>query len=119
MEIINIVKNFVNRLVRLVKYIPVIWNSHDWDYGYTLDLLQYQLKRQADYIEKHGIHLNADNDISRIRTAINLIEIAYGDHYFDEYLERKVTYEEMTEKQEKAKRIVWRFIEHNIETWWD
>ena len=35
----------IRNIIRVIQYIPVIWNNYDWDGGYLLELMLYKLKR--------------------------------------------------------------------------
>lgn len=150
---------FIQRIWRLLEWIPVIWKTEDWDYYYVLDTFSYHLSRLAKYIGDHNRYVGAQNDVSRINTAIRLIQKVKDEEYALEYqkiVENKygessiefvptdnpevskvyVAYggKELTgedevfwekafnasiKKQKKAERILWKFIEHNIQKWWD
>lgn len=78
------VKRFFRRLKRLIEYIPVIWKTDDYDYNYSIQLFQYQLRRIANYIETSGHIENASQTVLQIRTAVDLIDKTYGGGYQDE-----------------------------------
>ena len=72
--IINHIRRFKDRVVRLVEYIPVIWKTHDWDHAYTTTILAYQLNRQANYIESKKHIADWKYVSERIRLAAKLIK---------------------------------------------
>jgi hypothetical protein len=157
--------SFVRRVKRLIRYIPVIWYSYDFDYRYATDLFQMKLEDIADFMESdRAMSSSAVQDAKRIRTAIRLMKKVYDEEYaieyqdklkeiygqdvldfdfvkvpnkhgteysrlkykyedWDNYLEIKEheykLFEESYQKQKKAHRILWKFIEHNIQRWWD
>ena len=168
----NNMKYFFRRkweqITRVIDFLPIIWKGHDFDYGYSIELFQHQLKRQADYLESDkSIRIAAEDKAKRIRTAIELLNKVYNEEYGMEFLDKiealygktnfkfipsdyiaedgSNTYEVKIwnekavdekhqeeidelrrqmmllsrEKQEKAHRILWKFIEHNIRHWWD
>lgn len=160
-------KRKLSQIKRLIQFVPIVWKGYDWDYRYAIELFQYQLKRTADEIEKNGSHSYKANDVSRIRTAIDLMDKVYDEKYMFEYaeeIERKYgkskyefkeldtldengdPYYEMIEvfekdyskdelliisqernvlmwesraKQKKAHKLLWSYVEHNIQKWWD
>ena len=168
----NNMKYFFRRkweqITRVIDFLPIIWKGYDFDYRYSIDLFQHQLKRQADYLESDkSIRIAAEDKAKRIRTAIELLNKVYNEEYGMEFLDKiealygktnfefvpsdhiaedgSNTYEVKIwnekavdekhqeeidesrrqmmllsrEKQEKAHRILWKFIEHNIRHWWD
>lgn len=155
-----------DQISRVIDFLPLIWNSYDFDYRYSLDVFKKQLKRQEKYLLSDRAHLmNAEHTASRIRTAIELMDKVYDEEYGCQYqdklkelygedvLEWKFTetedlykgekmfqmgwkyedwdnadeisevkdrlFRESIDKQERAHRILWSFIEHNIQRWWD
>lgn len=152
---------FLNRVKRLLEFVPVIWNSYDWDHSYATKLFAYQLQRMVNHLEKHKSHVEWQNDVSRIKTALELLERVETDYYLyatvekvekkygpskldfievsgeghyslERTFEKNYSEEELntieaehdravqegTHLQNKAKRVLWKFIEHNIENWW-
>ncbi len=63
----------LKRIKRVVEYIPIIWKTHDWDHGYSLQIYAYSLKRLKKSIE-NGYGLNREKDARRLQTVICLIE---------------------------------------------
>lgn len=75
------IKSFLIKLNRLIDYIPVIWNSGDYDYGYSIDVFRYQLERTANYIQSNGHIKDSDLVALQIKTACELIDNSYrGGH---------------------------------------
>ena len=117
-------RRFFRRVRRVVDFLPIIWKGEDWDYAYSVELFRYQLERTADYIEKRGHLANADDVVKEIRTATTLLENVYEEKYIEEMPDGTdkdswIKVHEILEKQDKAERIVWKFIAHNIRKWWD
>ena len=78
------IKRFFNRVVRLFQYIPVIWHTEDYDYMYALDIFKYQLKRTGQYVEDADRILSSRLVNAKIKTAIDILDKAYSDHYINE-----------------------------------
>jgi hypothetical protein len=153
-------KWFYQRVKRLIEFTPIVWNSYDWDYQYSIDLFKFQLLRTAKYLEKYGHLENSKYNAQRIRTVCRLMDKVYNEEYQDEAYDKltklygkaafrfetvptegdiyslKMKYEsypnaeeirktsqeyikKAQEKQEKAHRLLWKLIEHNIRGWWD
>ena len=161
-------KRFIRRVRRVLDFLPIIWNSYEFDYRYSIDIFKKSLERQADFLESDKAYtLDAKRNASRIRTAIRLMDKVYEDEYSTEYLDElhemygksffnfvptdnvdekgdpyytlEVTYEnardddhnkEINEisremmlksnnKQKRAHKLLWDFVEHNIQHWWD
>lgn len=154
------VYNTYFRIKRLVRYVPIIWNSGDFDYRYAIELFRMKLEDIATFMESDKAwSATAKQDARRIRTAIQLLENVYDEKYSTEYFDimqstygencmdfnfdekykiNRLKYEFETwdnademlihlnklqkqcwKRQEKAEKLIWRFIEHNIVRWWD
>jgi len=159
------VSYFFKKIKRLLRYLPVIWNSYDFDYRYATELFQMKLEDIADFMESdRAMSVESKQNAKRIRTAIKLMEKVYDEDYNLEYQDKlkelygedvlhiefvehsykngqkyyriKRKYEDWDNcddiekmetklfhesylKQKKAHRILWKFIEHNIQRWWD
>jgi len=113
------VKWFFRRLKRVWDFLPIIWKGYDFDYAHALNLFKYQLERTADLLESDKAYtINAKLHAQKIRTAVRLMDKVYNEEYLDgvtSYTEFK----KMQVKQDKAERILWKFISHNIKYWWD
>lgn len=158
------------QIKRVIDFLPIIWKGYDFDYRYSIELFQHQLKRQAEFLESDDAKtVESINNAKRIRTAITLMQKVYDEDYGMEYLDKieqlygKTRYDFIPtdnvkedgvgtytlkilkrnenavddnhqkeidevsrqmmllsrEKQEKAHRILWEFISHNIRSWWD
>lgn len=153
-------KRIYKRILRLYKWVPLLWNSYDFDYKFAIEVFTLKLEEIAKFLESDkALSVNSKFYASRIRTALRLFEKVYEDEYGTSYLEeiqklygKSVTdvkfvkvkegyklvweYENWTnaeeisktikelskksrQQQEKAHRLLWKFIEHNIRHWWD
>ena len=108
-------KRFFKKIKRVIDFFPIIWRGEDYDYAYAVQLFSYQLNRTADYIEERDFIVDAKDVANEIRTATTLLENVYE----EKYIEQEPDLEEGFLKQDKAERIVWKFIGHNIRKWWD
>ena len=117
----NWLKQFFRRVRRVIDFLPLIWQGEDWDYYYSVELFQYQLKRTADFLESDKAYtLDAKATASRVRTAIELMDRVYN-HYYLEISDWSdpISMKEAMAQHIRAERILWKFIAHNIRHWWD
>lgn len=63
------VKRFINKILKICAYLPVLWRDEDWDYSYLLDLMKFKLNRIKNTIHKDNIITS--NDIRDICIGIN------------------------------------------------
>ena len=157
-------KRKLNQIKRVIDYLPIIWNGHDFDYLYATALFKHQLKRTADYLDSDNAYsVSGKVNAQKIRTAIKLMDKVYDEDYAMEYMDKmeekfgklKIHFEkvpdmdgyelksvhadditkdyyddatveekrkmflESMEKQRRAHKLLWDYIEWNIQHWWD
>jgi hypothetical protein len=119
------VKRKIRQIKRVIDFLPLIWSGFDFDFRYSLDLFKKQLERTASFLESDKAYtLSAKTNAQKIRTAIRLIDIVYDEKYVDEFLDSydgndREGFKRVIEKQKRAHKLLWDFIEHNIQRWWD
>ena len=117
--------NWYKRIKNIIRWIPVLWKDRDWDHYYIFEILKTKLKFQSEYIRKKGYHENAEHEANRMDLCIKLINRVQNEYYIDQLVENKR--EDFDEsdirkafnKHDKAKRILFKLLENNIEKWWD
>jgi len=118
-------KRKIRQIQRVIDFLPMIWRGNDWDYFYSLELFQKQLERTATYLESDkAVTETAKMYAQKIRTALRLMDIVYDDTYITEFLdsgdsENADEFVKVMKKQKRAHKLLWDFIEHNIQRWWD
>jgi hypothetical protein len=81
------IKRFSRKIRRLVRYLPVIWNSEDWDSGFATELFRMKLEDMAVFFEgTDGVFsTNAKYNALRIRRILRLFDWVYNDEYINEF----------------------------------
>ena len=118
------IKRVIGQIKRVIDFLPLIWNGFDWDYSYAIQLFQKQLERTASFLESDKVYsLSSKTNAQKIRTAIRLMDIVYEERYMEEFFDSNSKdieeYKRVIEKQKRAHKLLWDFIEHNIQYWWD
>jgi len=80
-------KTVIKGVKNLWHWFPTIWKDRDWDDYYIWILLEKKLIKQAKYIGKRGIHLNANRDAERMTTCVRLIQKVREEWYKMEYMD--------------------------------
>jgi hypothetical protein len=115
----------LSKIKNILRWITVLWKDRDWDYWFTFEILKTKLKFQAQYIRKYGYHVSSEYDAERMELCVKLIDRVQNEYYFDQLVERnrgEFTDKEIkkaADKHDKAKRILFKLLEYNIEKWWD
>lgn len=80
-------KNIYQKIVKLFKWIPVIWyQTPEYDYSSIVNLMRFQFERMSEFFYSEKTHvLNAKQKGKRINTIKKLIDKVYDEDYKDEY----------------------------------
>lgn len=117
------VKQFFRNTRNLIRWFPIIWKDRDWDHYYIFEILKFKLKNQAEYIEKKGLHLSAKREAELMMLCVNLIDKVQNEYYMDELMnDNNITAKKIRvaeRKHNKAKQLLFKTLEQNIERWWD
>lgn len=65
----------------IIKWLPILWNDECWDWTFILQILQFKIKCQREYIGKWDRHTTAQQDCKHMRTAELLLERLRNDDY--------------------------------------
>ena len=118
------IRRSIYSIKKLWKWIPIIWDDRDWDHWYIFEILKRKLEDVQEYTLKHSHHVNYEDDARKIRTAIKLIQRVQEEYYIQEYydISNNFSMEEVKKaiaKQDKAKRVLFNYLNHYILNWWD
>lgn len=67
----------------------ILWNDRDWDFTYIYQVIAFKLRKQADSMEKHGLHTHKARDAKRMRTCAALMERACEDYLLNNPYHKK------------------------------
>jgi len=83
----RMIKRLSRKIRRLVRYLPVIWNSEDWDYGFTTELFRMKLEDMVEYYDGkiNVFSANGEYTARRIRRVLRLFDWVYNDKHIDEF----------------------------------
>ena len=81
------IRRTVERIVNVVRWLPTIWNDHDWDDYYITKMLQKKIEFQREYLVKHNRHMEIDRDNRYMTLVLNLIEREHEEYYGMEYMD--------------------------------
>ena len=103
-------RNFIDRIKNLIRWIPVILRDRDWDHYYIYEILKFKLKNQAEHL-KNNPYSDFDREYERMQTIIRLIDKVQTEYYIDTFLSRQ--------KHNKARKLIFKMLEERIEGFWD
>jgi hypothetical protein len=118
------IKNKIKQIRKVLRWIPILWRDRDWDYYFIYEILKQKLKHVEQYTSKYGSHVNSDIDVENLRTAIEMIEKVQTEYHLDKYLSEATEWttegmNKATKDHNKAKQELFKYLNNNIEKWWD
>lgn len=81
------IKYFFIFLVKLIKWIPVLWRDRDYDDFYIFEILKVKILQQRNYLVKSNRHTNIAKDNFWMTVCLNLIERIQNSYYEIEYFD--------------------------------
>ena len=100
----------IYRLKNLFRWIPIIWKDKDWDHCYIYEILKFKLKNQAEHLNSSELS-DFDREYERLQTIIKLMDRVQNEYYIDTFWNLK--------KHDKARKLLFKMLEENIEKYWD
>lgn len=117
------IRRIIRRIKNLIRWIPIIWKDEQWDYYHIFEILKHKLIFTAEHTRKHGYHVNSNYDADRMMLCVRLIEKVQNEKYIDVLInDNELTQEKLDaafNKQHKARKLLFKILEQNIEQWWD
>ena len=78
----------------LWKWLPIIWKDRDWDHFYIYEIIEFKLRKQANYIGTMDRHTRAQEDARDMLICADLINKIKTNHYSHEYFDyQELNYE--------------------------
>jgi hypothetical protein len=107
----------------LYKWFWVIWKDRDFDYHYTYQILKFKLEKQAKHLGKRNWHESSKRDAELMMTCVRLINKLQNEEYYDELYNLDKRSPEalkiVTDRHNKARRLLFNILDRKIESFWD
>jgi len=117
------IRKFFKSVNNLIRWFPIIWKDRDWDHYYILEILKHKLIFMSKNIRKNGNHALAEYDANKMMLCVRLIDKIQNERYMEDLIDKdKLTMDDLNRgiaKQNKAKKLLFKILEQNIERWWD
>lgn len=65
-DLVYFVRKQFRFVVRLIKWVPVLYKDEDWDYRYLLDIIDFKLQRMRKVIEQDDIHGDVPTTLKKL-----------------------------------------------------
>ena len=116
-------KRIIRRTKNLLRWLPIIWKDEQWDYYHIYEILKHKLIFTAEHTREYGYHVNSNYDADRMMLCVRLIEKVQNEEYMEVLIDDDNLTAEKIEvainKQRKARKLLFKILEQNIERWWD
>jgi len=80
-------KELKRSIKNLWRWLPIIWKDRDWDHFYIYQILEFKLRKQANYISTMDRHTKAQEDSRDMLICANLIAKVKEGSYSSEVLD--------------------------------
>ncbi len=124
----------LNRLKRIIEWVPILWNDEDWDYAYLLKIIDYKLGRMKLSM-RDGHATDSPKRAHEISTAQFLLwnmdhdpddewDLWYNTHAAEDLSdpmtkEKRKALKLSGERRERNWAAFWEFMSKNMRNWWD
>ena len=116
-------RNIIAGIKNIIKWFPIIWKDRNWDHFYLYDILKHKLIFMAEHMYNKGYHEFSKQDGDRMMLCVRLIDKVQNEDYMNELINNdNITLEGIQKaenKHNKAKKLLFKILEQNIERWWD
>lgn len=116
------IRSIIYGIKNLWKWRKIIYKDRDWDQWYIFEILKTKLKFQSQHFCQYGYHISSDRDAQKMQLCIRLIDKVQNEYYIDEVFQHELNDESImraVKKHDKAKRLLFKLLERNIEKWWN
>ncbi|MFA5166602.1 MAG: hypothetical protein WC449_04950 [Candidatus Paceibacterota bacterium] len=76
-------KTLIRRLKNIIRWLPILWNDADFDYGYLLDILSFKLHNMQEFFanDKLTVCIDAKDLSIEIGDALDALKRYLNDDY--------------------------------------
>lgn len=77
------IKRLPSFVGKILSYAWFLRNDYDWDWTFILKLMEFKMRRHADYFEKHGVSKNRKKKAKKMRLCAALLKRLHEGKYDD------------------------------------
>lgn len=125
-------KKLIWNIKNIIRWIPVLWNNWDWDYGFLYSIMLNKLNNMYDFfMSSSAMIADAQETAEQIKYIIDrldrLANYSHAEYLTDADFNWESATEEEIEKifkdanvlEEKDHQEIFDFMRDNIRGWWD
>ena len=126
-------KNFINSIIRVCSWIPIIWQDRDWDYIFLFIILNKKLSQMENFFHKSHIASDHEKIAREIGICVKITQKIIDDSYdklsnMDIEEEKKILHNASKFKKyckweesmrKKDLKTLFDIMRENVRSWWD
>lgn len=75
---------FIDRIKKILKWIPIIWKDRDFDYIFLLEVIRFKLKSMEEFFNsKYAMSMNSNKRAEEIHKCILILNRIIDDDYIE------------------------------------
>lgn len=118
----------------LIKWAPLIWHDHDWDYVYLLSIMEFKLKNMAKHTEESDWRsVNDKNYIKSLKITAELCKRISENEYLETEINKyeiddnfnikdpkglKGTLKRKADLRDEDVRLIGHYFRRHLIRWW-
>jgi hypothetical protein len=125
-RIMNFLSKLINKTLKVLAWIPVLWEDEDFDYSYLLTIMAFKIRRMRERNEKIQFYEGHEKDALIMKEAEEIIERIKADKYTDNEFYRnmpkaklqKLELKNYKMREKDLARLAY-ILTYELEKWWD
>jgi hypothetical protein len=79
---------FINSIISLFSWIPIIWNDRDWDWYYLALIMEKKIRKMHSLMSRSKTSTHSRKDLRRMLIVANCLKRIMDDDYSDKMFEK-------------------------------
>jgi len=76
-----VLNEIYHKIKRILVWIPILWRDQEWDHAFLLRILEFKLRRMANYHLTNGIGLHRERTAHQLNEAAALCKRMADENY--------------------------------------
>lgn len=78
----------IKKLLKIIKWIPILWKDEDWDHSYFIAIMRFKLERMFEFFNSSRSVTNWNthkSELKALRICIEILKRKENDFYFNTF----------------------------------
>ena len=89
----KIIRRFIESTKQVFFWLPIIWKTRDFDYGYMLEMFELKMKKMLDFLNSdNAVAEQQEKDLLALKRCVEILNIisneTYRDIVFDDHYKK-------------------------------